>query len=38
MKEEDIEELKDWLVAHNYCIGNSAVAKSLRELADYLDD
>ena len=38
MKEKDIEKLKEWLVRHGYCIGNSDVAKSLRELADYWDD
>lgn len=38
MNEKDIQELKDWLVAHKYYVGNSAVAKSLRELADYWDD
>lgn len=38
MEEKDIEELKKWLVGHNYYIGNSEVAKSLRELADYWDD
>ena len=38
MNEKDIKELKEWLVEHGYYIGNSAVAKSLRELADYWDD
>lgn len=38
MKEEDIKELKKWLVDHHYYVGNSDVAKSLRELADYFDD
>ena len=38
MKEEDVEKLKEWLVEHKYYVGNSAVAKSLRELADYWDD
>lgn len=38
MKEKDIEELKDWLVAHNYYTGNSEVAESLRKLADEWDD
>ena len=38
MKEKDIELLKQWLVDHGYYIGNSEVAKSLHELADYWDD
>ena len=38
MKKEDIEALKKWLVEHKYYIGSSAVAQSLRELADYWDD
>ena len=38
MKKEDIEALKDWLVEHGYYVGNSEVAKSLRELASYWDD
>lgn len=38
MEEKDIEELKEWLVKHNYYVGNSAVAESLRKLADYWDD
>ena len=38
MSEKDIEELKKWLVNHGYYVGNSDVAKSLRELANYWDD
>ena len=38
MKEEDIEALTQWLVDRNYYVGDSAVAKSLRKLADYWDD
>lgn len=38
MKEEDIKALKEWLVEHGYYVGDSAVAKSLHELADYWDD
>lgn len=38
MKEEDIEELKQWIVLHGYYVGNSDVAKTLRQLADYWDD
>jgi len=38
MKEEDIKELKTWLVEHGYYVGDSAVAESLRKLADYWDD
>lgn len=38
MKEEDYEELKEWLVKHRYYVGNSSVAKSLRKLADEWDD
>ena len=38
MKEEDIKELKAWLVEHGYYVGDSSVANSLRELADYWDD
>lgn len=38
MKSEDIEELKEWLVEHNYYVGNSEVAESLRKLADYWSD
>lgn len=38
MKEQDIKELKEWLVSHGYYVGSSAVAKSLHELADYWDD
>ena len=38
MNEKDIEALKDWLVEHGYYVGNSEVAKSLRELADWFDD
>ena len=38
MKEEDIEDLKIWLIQHDYYIGCSAVAKSLRDLADWWED
>lgn len=38
MKEEDIKELKHWLVEHGYYVGDSSVANSLRKLADYWDD
>jgi hypothetical protein len=38
MDEEHIEELELWLVKHGYYVGNSEVAKSLRELADRWDD
>lgn len=38
MKKEDIEALKKWLVEHGYYVGSSAVAKSLRQLADEWDD
>lgn len=38
MKEEDIKELKTWLVEHKYYVGDSAVAESLRKLADDWDD
>lgn len=38
MEQEDIKLLKEWLVEHGYYVGNSAVAKALRELADYWDD
>lgn len=38
MKEQDIETLIQWLVDHGYYLGDSAVAKSLHELADYWDD
>lgn len=38
MNEKDIEELKKWLYDHCYYVGNSEVAKSLRELADLWDD
>lgn len=38
MKPKDIELLKKWLVEHGYYIGNSEVAKSLRQLADDWDD
>ena len=38
MRKEDIEALRTWLVDHGYYIGNSTVAKSLRELADQWDD
>lgn len=37
MKEEDIKELKEWLVDHEYYVGNSNVAMSLRKLADEWD-
>jgi hypothetical protein len=38
MKEEHIKELREWLVAHGYYVGNSSVAESLRKLADDWDD
>ena len=38
MNERDIEQLKLWLIDHGYFVGNSAVAKSLREVADWIDD
>ena len=38
MRKEDIEALKTWLVEHGYYVGDSSVAQSLRELADYWDD
>ena len=38
MNEKDIEALKEWLVEHGYYVGNSEVAKSLRELAEWMDD
>ena len=38
MNEKDIEALKEWLYDHCYYAGNSEVAKSLRELADWYDD
>lgn len=38
MNKKDIEQLKLWLYDHGYFVGNSAVAKSLRELADWYDD
>lgn len=38
MKEEDYKELKKWLVEHNYYVGNSEVAESLRKLADEWED
>ncbi len=38
MKETDIKELRKWLVEHGYYVGDSSVAKSLRELADQWDD
>ena len=38
MNKRDIEALKEWLVEHGYYVGNSEVAKSLRELADWMDD
>ena len=38
MRERDIEQLKLWLNDHGYFIGDSEVAKSLRELADLFDD
>jgi hypothetical protein len=38
MKEEDIKELKHWLVEHGYYVGDSSVAESLHKLADYWDD
>ena len=38
MKEKDIEDLKEWLVSRGYYVGNSSVAKSLRDIANYWDD
>ena len=38
MKQEDIIALKEWLIEHGYYVGSSAVATSLRELADYWED
>ena len=38
MKKEDIEALKTWIKEHGYYVGDSSVAQSLRELADYYDD
>lgn len=38
MNKKDTELLKLWLYDHGYFIGNSEVAKSLRELADLFDD
>lgn len=38
MKKEDIDALKKWLFDHGYFIGNSTVAESLHELANYWDD
>jgi hypothetical protein len=38
MKEEDIKALRKWLVEHGYYVGDSAVAESLRKLADAWDD
>ena len=38
MNKKDIEELKQWLCDHGYYVGNSEVVKSLRELADWMDD
>ena len=35
MQKEDFEELKEWLIEHDYYAGSSAVANALRELADY---
>lgn len=38
MKGEDIKALKKWLVEHGYYVGDSSVAKSLRQIADNWDD
>lgn len=38
MKEEDIKALKKWLVEHGYYVGDSSVAKSLRQITDDWDD
>ena len=38
MDKKDIDELKNWLTEHGYYVGNSEVANSLRELAEYYDD
>ena len=38
MEEKDIKELKKWLIEHKYYVGDSAVAESLRKLADNWDD
>lgn len=38
MKEEDIKALKKWLVEHGYYVGDSAVAESLRKIANEWDD
>lgn len=38
MKEQDIKELKAWLYAHGYYVGNYSVADALRTLADEYDD
>ena len=37
-EEDDIEALKVWLVEHGYYVGDSSVAKSLRDIADSWDD
>lgn len=38
MKEEDVKDLKKWLLEHGYYVGNSSVAESLRHIADEWDD
>ena len=38
MRDYDFDYLKLWLEQKGYCVGDSSVAKSLRELADYFDD
>ena len=38
MKKEDIDALINWLTEHGYYVGNTAVAESLREIADYWED
>ena len=38
MEEKDIKELKNWLIEHKYYVGDSAVAESLRKLANDWDD
>lgn len=38
MIEQDYTELKQWLIDHEYYVGNSEVAKALRKLADEWDD
>ena len=38
MLDSDMRELELWLTDHGYFVGNSEVAKKLRELADWMDD